>query len=187
MRDQITMWCSSLGSIKKITIDESLLEYLDHELDADSAIMDFYKRIIIGYHLIKYGASSLEIVVKPNDELLNILETSHLWREQVTQGPEIQQIIEIISQNAELRGREYYIDKLTLNQYAGRMHLSASQLHAKLTDMHKYGYIKMNGDTIVMPEEAARDVRFADKLEGEDITGYETYIDPDFTPDEVDI
>lgn len=187
MRDRINMWCSSLGSIKKITIDESLLEYLDHELDADSAIMDFYKRIIIGYHLIKYGASSLEIVVKPNDELLNILETSHLWREQVTQGPEIQQIIEIISQNAELRGREYYIDKLTLNQYAGRMHLSASQLHAKLTDMHKYGYIKMNGDTIVMPEEAARDVRFADKLEGEDITGYETYVDPDFTPDELDI
>lgn len=148
IRSKIDLWRSLFRMIKHVEFTDEFLDFVDIELNTESFIMEFYKRLGLGYHLAKHGVTGDTIIVDINDELREIITRSNNWRNQVTEGPSIFQISDLIRKNGIAIENGYHIEKITLNHYASQIQLSAAQVHDNLLEMVKCGYAKISGTTI---------------------------------------
>jgi len=150
----IQMWASEFQKIQRIDYDDSIFE-LYEELGLETYDMTSYDRIILGYHLARYGASE-HIVLKVEDPLVQqMIRLQHQWRKSVINGPDLLQIQTLIKDNGYLNEEgQYEITRTLLNKASSTYQMSISDLHNKLVEMIKYGMIAMKNGKIVLIDDS---------------------------------
>lgn len=150
LRKRVSFWITTLDMIEKVTFDHEVYEFIRHVIKAFSYEYDIYKRIALGYHLAKYGASK-HVHVRLDEDLINILIQQGDWRYKITQGPRVQQIVEVIIQSShQLDNGDFGVTKPELIRAGAAMQLSATMVHELLLDVAKLGYVKIRGSRICL-------------------------------------
>lgn len=147
----IQMWSSGFTRIQRIDYDDSIFD-LYEELGLETYDMTSYDRIILGYHLARYGATE-HIVLKVEDPFLKRMITlQHQWRKNVINGPDLLQIQTLIKDYGEFNPetQEYEIGRQRLNDASSTYQMSISNLHDKLMEMVKYGMIQLKNNKIIL-------------------------------------
>ena len=111
--------------------------------------MTSYDRIILGYHLARYGASEVMNLSVKDPLLKEMIRSEYKWRKDVINGPDLLQIKQLIIDYGELNSKGIYeIDRMTLNDMSSTYSMSVANLHDKLSEMGKYGMIGMRNGKI---------------------------------------
>lgn len=157
-RKKVTFWISSLNMIEQVTFDKEIYELLRHVVKAYSYEYDVYKRITLGYHLSKYGASK-HVHVTLDEDLIKIILQQGDWRWKIMQGPRVQQIIEVIRYAGYTfpDTGEFGLTKSELIRHGVSMQLSANLVHEITLDAARLGYVKIKGNKICMEAGAMLD------------------------------
>jgi hypothetical protein len=153
MMDMIRMWTSTVTMIKKVQFTDRIYEFLLKDLRAKNYIIELYKKMAIGYAIASKGGGET-LVVDLDDKLEKIIRQAHQWRNQVMQGPEIQQIVSIMINNGMKVEGTYTIARVTLNILAAETAgLSALQVNKIISSMKSNGYVTIKGNAITLVPE----------------------------------
>ena len=121
LRRKISLWCTTVKMIRSVSFSEEFLDFIDYELNTQQFIMQFYKRLGLGYQISKFGVGNGNVAVKLNDELRDIIRRDHEWRSKVIQGPQIFQLVDIIRKCGVVIEDNVIIEKATLNHHASHL------------------------------------------------------------------
>ena len=126
---------------------------LYEKLDVEPYEISSYDRVILGYHLAKYGASA-DMVLDVEDKALHeMLMRQYQWRKDITKGPDLIQISNLIRVYGIEQEGEITITRQQINSVCSQLQMSIEQLHNKIEEMKRYGIIRMEaGGTIVLQE-----------------------------------
>ncbi|MFA5760441.1 MAG: hypothetical protein WC877_01610 [Dehalococcoidales bacterium] len=163
LNTRIKMWESTIKCIKHVEFSNEFYTFVRKKLCAKNYIIELYKKLGIGYTIAKYGGSE-NIVVNLDDNLRNILKLEEIWRRQVMQGPEIQQILAMIISQGIKTDAGITIQKVTLNFLGSDMGLSAEQVNKCLTDMKAYGYLVIKNNTVTLNPSVTEYYELLDKM-----------------------
>lgn len=156
-RKKVTFWITTLNMIEQVTFDKEIYDLLRHVVKAYSYEYDVYKRIALGYHLSKYGASK-HVHVRLDEDLTKIIIQQGDWRWKIMQGPRVQQVIELIKQSGYIMDNgEFGMTKAELIRHGVSMQLSANLVHEITLDAARLGYVKIRGTKICMEAGALLD------------------------------
>lgn len=145
----LNMWTTTISMIEHVEFTDAFYDFVECELNADNYIIELYKKMGIGYTIARFGGCK-KLVVDLDDTIKEILTNEHLWRKQVMQGPEIQQILSLIESYGINSETGSTIQRVTLNLCGSEMGLSASQIHKSLMDMKSYGYVTIKNNQVTM-------------------------------------
>jgi len=148
LRDVIGSWTSSFSQIKEIKYDQTIFDLYD-SLELETYDMTSYDRIILGYHLARYGASEVINLSVKDPLLVEMIKNEYRWRKDVINGPDLLQIKQLIIDYGTMNDKGIYeIDRMTLNDMSSTYSMSVANLHDKLSEMGKYGMIGMKNGKV---------------------------------------
>jgi hypothetical protein len=126
--------------------DDVYRKYTD--LDLFSYETSYFDRILMGYHLAKFGPDTkMEIDIQDKD-LVKIIDQEKTWRDDIAMGVDYVQMIKIIGRAGGS------IDRMSLVKDCLMVGWNAQQVFNKVKEMQMYGLLKIrNGKVeVAMPE-----------------------------------
>lgn len=161
LRDDINAWTSSFNQIERVEFCDDVMELFD-ELDIEGYYMTSYERIILGYHLAKYGAKKRVECHLEDQELNEILQRQFKWKNQITRGPDVLQISNLIKTYGNESGGQYLIECQKLNFICDSIQMSIQQINEKMEEMKRYHMInitKIDGKQFAVLEKECDDIK----------------------------
>lgn len=152
LNEQINAWVQSLNIIENINYDESIFKMYE-KLDVEPYEISGYDRIILGYHLAKFGADKDMILDVDDKPLYDMLMRQYQWRKDITKGPDLIQISNLIRVYGEEVGGEVYITRKMLNNSCTQLQMSIEQVQTKLDEMKRYDIIRVEASGVIVLQE----------------------------------
>jgi hypothetical protein len=152
MKDAIKTWTTSFNSIENIDYDESVF-HLYEKFDIEPYEISSYAKLILGWHLAKYGADTSIMLDVQDKGLMDILNKQFEWRRDIITGPDLKQVINLIRvYGTTTDDGRIMITRNYLNTVCFQVQMSAQSLYDKLEEMKRYGMITIRGNDIFLDE-----------------------------------
>jgi hypothetical protein len=153
---RVELWTASLDLIQSVKFDPAFYNFLRTVIKCKGHEVDIYRRLILGYHLSKYGASE-HVVVTLDETITKLIIQQAEWRHRIKQGPRVQQLIYVLRENGRQMESGFGMTKAEMISFGSDMELSAQLVHEILLDAAKLGYIKMRGNNLCLEPAALLD------------------------------
>lgn len=175
-RKRVELWTSALDLIEDVTFEKGFYNLLRRVIKCAGYEVDVYRRIALGYHLARKGASERVHVVLDED-LTNIMIQQAEWRHRINQGPRIQQIMAVLKTCGYMfpEGGMFGMTKAEMISHGATLQLSAGIVHDILLDAARLGYIKIRGTKICMEPMALMDSPVISRAKMQGIIQEEVY------------
>jgi len=155
-RRRVELWTASLELIETVKFDPAFYNFLRTVIKCKGYEVDIYRRLILGYHLSKYGVSE-HVVAMLDDTITQIIIQQAEWRHRIKQGPRVQQIVYVLRENGYQMENGFGMTKAEMISYGSDMEMSAQLVHDILLDASKLGYIKIRGNNLCIEPAALLD------------------------------
>lgn len=143
LHQNIDEWRKSLGIIDNIEYAESTLQMYE-QFDVEPYDTSYFDRLILGYHLARFGPdTNMELDVEDKD-LQNILYQEMEWRKMITMGPDLIQMQNLISSYGAKASSIVAIHRNELFKICSGISMSIPQVQKKLDEMEKFGMIMLD-------------------------------------------
>jgi hypothetical protein len=143
--DNINEVVHKMNQIERIELDDSILKFY-HQQDMYSFETSYFNRIIIGYHLMKYGPSKVMHMDLHDKDLVKLLELQKKWRGDVYAGLDYLQIRKILVMHNKQCERQQIAKECAMIGWNAKM------VYEKLGEMQKFGIIKVKGSMVNLNE-----------------------------------
>jgi hypothetical protein len=155
-RRRVELWGASLGLIESVKFEPKFYTFLRTIIKCSGYEVDIYRRLILGYHLAKYGASE-HVVITLDETISKIMIQQAEWRYRVKQGPRVQQIISVLRNDGYQMDTGFGMTKAEMISFGSDLELSAQLVHDILLDAAKLGYLKIRGNNLCLEPAALLD------------------------------
>lgn len=155
-RRRIELWNASLDLIERIEFHPEFYDFLRQVIKCKGFEVDIYRRLALGYHLSKYGASE-QVCVRLDETIRNILIQQAEWRYRITQGPRVQQIIHVIRNDGYQMEHGFGMTKAEIIARGGDLQLSAQMANDIIKEAASHGFVKIRGNNVCLEPAALLD------------------------------
>jgi hypothetical protein len=156
-RRKLELWIASLDIIERVSFKPEFYNFLRRIIKCMGYEVDNYRRIALGYHLSKKGASE-HVEVCLDEDLKMLMINQSVWKFRIDQEPRIQQIVSILQQSGyPMEAGMFGMTKSEMIDVGSMMQLSATKVHEILLEAVKVGYIKLRGNKICLEPGALKD------------------------------
>lgn len=144
LHHKIDEWRKSLDIVESIEYAESTL-HMYHEFDVEPYDTSYFDRLILGYHLARFGPDKHMELDVHDKELKHILYQEMDWRSKITMGPDLIQMQELIKSYGVRAGNMIAISRQKFYKICSGISLSVPAVQKRIDEMERFGMITLDG------------------------------------------
>ena len=146
---EIDKWRESLEIIESVEFDESIIDLYD-KYDVEPYDTSYFDRLILGYHLATMGPERQMLLDVKDSYLRELIDREVEWRKQVSMGPDLIQIQNVIKTFGVQAGNVCAIKRQTYIEQCASISISATKALSRLEELQHYGLVIVSGQNITM-------------------------------------
>lgn len=147
-RQRIDYWANSFSMIRKIDFDKSIKK-LYKEMGTNHTNVPIYNKILIGYTLARHGAEKYLTISDDDEEAVRLIRQEEEWREDVMNGSDVMQIIDLMVQfGISDGGKMVVLPKPQLMRLGSKIHFTLKQMDEKIKELHKMGMVEVKANKV---------------------------------------
>jgi hypothetical protein len=147
--NSIDTWVDSLGVIKSIEFDDTVLR-LYRRLNLNSFESPIFDRLLLGYHLSMYPVDEHLVVGAHDKMLIDMVQREKKWRDDIVKGIPFIQIKRIIAMSGLHVDGAFSMTKSQLIDEATMLGWNAQQVNELLVEMSRCEMVQTKGGKIIM-------------------------------------
>lgn len=149
LHNNIRAWVEKFKEIETIEYDESIF-HLYNKLDIEPFEITSYGKLILGYHLAKFGPDKNMMLDVEDKSLYEMITNQFKWRKDIIDGADTMQIAQLIRDNGDDHEGVKIISRQKLNTLCYSIQMSVKDVNAKIEEMRKCSMISIRGQDITL-------------------------------------
>lgn len=148
MSNSVKEWISSLDTIEEIEFADDVYE-MHEDMELFQFECDYFDRLILGYHLAKYGASKKILVTCQDPELKRIIEIQRDWRRIIYEGIDSVMILKIIKSIVQKTTDDQWVtSRKAIAKECEMVSWNKKDVYKKIKELVDEGYLLQVGEVV---------------------------------------